>query len=183
MRNVSDKPCRQNHHTHFMFNNFFPKIVPSWDGGKYSTARQATDALCMSAKARHTLRICNTCLFSTAAMVTRTRLNVTLYVHCLSCWNTALRCTNTHTGRCMTPYLYMPLSLLCNGYLPLSRAAERQHSPPFRTEINNAWSYTSPAPYAFMAMCLITNACNFDITYVCCVCVCVCACYVVLTPQ
>jgi len=28
MRNVSDKISRQNHRTHFMFNNFFPKIVP-----------------------------------------------------------------------------------------------------------------------------------------------------------
>jgi hypothetical protein len=34
---------------------------------------------------RHTLRICNTYCFSTATMVTRTGLNVTLYVHCLSC--------------------------------------------------------------------------------------------------
>ena len=28
MRNVSDKSCRENHNTHFMFNNVFPKIVP-----------------------------------------------------------------------------------------------------------------------------------------------------------
>ena len=33
---------------------------------------------------RHTLTICNTSCFSTATMVPRTRLNVTLYVHCLS---------------------------------------------------------------------------------------------------
>ena len=33
----------------------------------------------------HTLRLCNTHSFSTATMVTRTRLNVRLYVHCLSC--------------------------------------------------------------------------------------------------
>ena len=32
---------------------------------------------------KHTLRICNNC-FSTAPMVARTRLNVTLYVDCLS---------------------------------------------------------------------------------------------------
>jgi hypothetical protein len=31
------------------------------------------------------LRICNTYCFSTTTMVARTRLNVTLYVHCLSC--------------------------------------------------------------------------------------------------
>jgi hypothetical protein len=28
MRNISDVSCRQNQNTHFMFNNFFPKIVP-----------------------------------------------------------------------------------------------------------------------------------------------------------
>jgi hypothetical protein len=35
---------------------------------------------------RHTLRICNTYCFSTATVDRRTRLSVTLYVHCLSCW-------------------------------------------------------------------------------------------------
>jgi hypothetical protein len=33
----------------------------------------------------HTLRICNLYCFSSAIMVTRTRLNVTLFVHCMSC--------------------------------------------------------------------------------------------------
>jgi hypothetical protein len=33
----------------------------------------------------HTLRICNTYCFSIATLVTRKRLNVTLYVHCLYC--------------------------------------------------------------------------------------------------
>jgi len=33
----------------------------------------------------HTLRLCNTDCFSTATVVARTPLNVTLYVHCLSC--------------------------------------------------------------------------------------------------
>jgi hypothetical protein len=28
MRNVSDKICRENQNTHFMLNNFFPKIAP-----------------------------------------------------------------------------------------------------------------------------------------------------------
>jgi len=28
MRNVSDKGCRENQNTHYMFNNIFPKIVP-----------------------------------------------------------------------------------------------------------------------------------------------------------
>jgi hypothetical protein len=32
------------------------------------------------------LRICNSYYFRTATMITRTRHNVTLYVHCLYCW-------------------------------------------------------------------------------------------------
>ena len=28
MKNVSDKNCRDNHNTHFVFNNFFPIIMP-----------------------------------------------------------------------------------------------------------------------------------------------------------
>jgi len=34
---------------------------------------------------KHTLRICNTYCVSSVTMVTHTRLNFTLYVHCLSC--------------------------------------------------------------------------------------------------
>jgi len=33
---------------------------------------------------KYTLRMCNTYWFPTATMVARTRLSVTLYVHCLS---------------------------------------------------------------------------------------------------
>ena len=53
MRNVSDKSCREIKNTHFMFNNFFPKIVPFMGYvEKYCRAGQATDdnmdhALCM----------------------------------------------------------------------------------------------------------------------------------------
>jgi len=55
-------------------------------------AGQATDgrtahAHCMldTEDYKHTLRISNTYCFFTATMVARTHLNVTLYVHCLSC--------------------------------------------------------------------------------------------------
>jgi len=34
---------------------------------------------------KHTLRICRTYCFSTSTMVARTHLNITLYIHCLSC--------------------------------------------------------------------------------------------------
>jgi len=59
---------------------------------KYCTARQATDgniahAHCMldTESYKHTLKICNTDCFYTATIVARTRLSVTLYVHCLTC--------------------------------------------------------------------------------------------------
>jgi len=39
---------------------------------------------CWVPKATDTLRICNTCCFSAAAVVRRTRLSVTVYVLCLS---------------------------------------------------------------------------------------------------
>jgi len=46
----------------------------------------AGDRLCWMPKAADTPRICNTYCFSTAKMVAqRTRLDVTLYVCCLSC--------------------------------------------------------------------------------------------------
>jgi hypothetical protein len=59
---------------------------------KYGTVGQTTDDNIILRmrfvywinKAIDTLKICSTYFFSTAAMVMRTRLNVTLYVHCLS---------------------------------------------------------------------------------------------------
>jgi hypothetical protein len=60
---------------------------------KYGTAGQAIDNniirrmrfACDVNKETNTLRIRNTYCFSTTTVVTRTRLNITLYVHCLSC--------------------------------------------------------------------------------------------------
>ena len=40
---------------------------------------------CQIPNATNTFRLCNRHRFSTATMVARTRLNVTLYVHCLPC--------------------------------------------------------------------------------------------------
>jgi len=66
---------------------------------KYCTARQATDdsmahGHCMlDIKGyKPTLRICNTYCFSTATMVTRTRINITRYAHWLSFWNSIFQC-------------------------------------------------------------------------------------------
>ena len=41
MKNISDKNCRENQNTYFMFNNFFSKIMPF--RRKCGTAGQATD--------------------------------------------------------------------------------------------------------------------------------------------
>ena len=118
MRIVSDRRCRENQNSHFMFNNilFFEngtvfEIV--WK--KYSRAGQATDDniirpmpiaywICNATDTHsecvililailffisfglHTnSRLCNTYCFSTAKVVTRTRLNVTLQLLGLYC--------------------------------------------------------------------------------------------------
>ena len=64
---------------------------------KYCRAGQATDDSMAHAYGmldtegyRHTLTICNSYCFSTATMVARTHLNVTSYVHYLSCQCTVL---------------------------------------------------------------------------------------------
>ena len=72
---------------------FFSKKVPFWENvKKYCKAGQATWQY--GACALHveylrlqiyTLRLCTIRCSSTATMVARTRLIVTLYVHCLSC--------------------------------------------------------------------------------------------------
>jgi len=70
-----------------MIGNFFPENME-----KYRTAREATDDNITRSlsteywkpKATKTLRICNIYSLVTATMVPRTRLNVTLYVYCLS---------------------------------------------------------------------------------------------------
>jgi hypothetical protein len=76
---------------------FFPKIVPFMAKGEnYCRAGQAADnniahAHCMLDLRLHTLGLCNTHCFSTATMVGRTRLTVTLHVHRLSCYNPVLK--------------------------------------------------------------------------------------------
>ena len=96
MRNVLHKNCRENSNRYFMFHIFFFRNSCRLWGNveKYCTAGQATDdnlahALCMmdSHGYKHLHRIRHN-YFSTATMVARTRLNVTLYVHRPSCWDT-----------------------------------------------------------------------------------------------
>ena len=81
-----------------MSNNFFffSKIVPFMgqyaklleSGGRPQIAIQYGACSWHAGQLRlqtHKLRIGNIYYFSTAALVARTRLNVTLYVHCLFC--------------------------------------------------------------------------------------------------
>ena len=91
MRNVSDKSCRGNQSTHFVVSIFFRKSYRLWDNlEKYCRAGQATwqyGAFVLHAGYLrlqiHTLGLCNTHCFSTAAMVARTSLTIALYVNCL----------------------------------------------------------------------------------------------------
>jgi len=85
---------RENQNAYFMFSNlfFFRNLCLLWDNvEKYSGVGQATNdniplAHCMldTWGYKYTLRICNTCCFSTAALVVRTHLSATLYVRFLS---------------------------------------------------------------------------------------------------
>ena len=75
---------------------YFLKSCPLWDNvkkkKKYCWSGQVTDenimwhVHCMfdTYGYKCTLRICNTYCFSTATLVARTYINVTLYIHCLS---------------------------------------------------------------------------------------------------
>ena len=60
------------------------KIFPSRRGHRRQYGACALHAGYLRLLTR-TLRLCNTYCFCTATMVSRARLNVTLYVHCLSC--------------------------------------------------------------------------------------------------
>jgi hypothetical protein len=94
---LNEKFVRQNAERkfkHFIFNHVCPQILPFMkECGKilYSRTRHRwryTTAhvhfMLDTWGYKHRLRICNIYCFSTAKMVARMRLNVTLYVHCQS---------------------------------------------------------------------------------------------------
>jgi hypothetical protein len=59
MRNVLDKICTENRNTHFMFNNFLPKIVPFMTTWKNMLAPETTEKMAqhnahLISKATHT---------------------------------------------------------------------------------------------------------------------------------
>ena len=93
MRKVSDKSLEEIK-THIVCsvnifeNRGFYKII--WKnyverGRPQMTIWRMHIACCITKSTKHTLTICNTYCFSTATMVAWERLNVILYIHCLSC--------------------------------------------------------------------------------------------------
>jgi hypothetical protein len=84
LTSVSDKSCRQNQNTHFMFNNFsfenrfFYKV--KWKNMAHPDRPQMPTIEGYT----HTHRIRNTYCSSTATMVSRKALNVALCARCLS---------------------------------------------------------------------------------------------------
>jgi hypothetical protein len=90
MRNVSDKCCGENQNTfyvkQFLFHPpprkscLFKDNVEKYCGAGQTTDDNVAYGHCMldNSGCKHTLRVCNTCCFSTITMVARTRLSVTL---------------------------------------------------------------------------------------------------------
>jgi len=103
MRNVSGRSCRGNQNTHFIVNNFFPKIVPCitvWknivEPGRPQMTKWRTPIPCWISKATHTHththRICNTYSFYIATMDHERASLLRLYVHCLLVVHTVHSC-------------------------------------------------------------------------------------------
>jgi hypothetical protein len=89
---------QKNQNTHFMFSNPFSenravyevmwRNMVSREGHRYENIirrRKGAIRKADNERYRHAFRIFNSYCFSMATVVTRTRLNVTLYVRCLSC--------------------------------------------------------------------------------------------------
>ena len=78
-----------------IFYNFFPlrKSCHLWhnveniveQGRPKMTIRSTAHCMLDTYGYKHILRLCNTSCLSTATIIARTCLSVTLYVHCLSC--------------------------------------------------------------------------------------------------
>jgi len=94
MRTVSDKICRETQNTHFVFSNFFFENRAVYEimckniaeRGRLRMTIWHMRIACWIPKATNTHSENVTHRFSTTTVVTRTRLNVTLYVQYLSCY-------------------------------------------------------------------------------------------------
>ena len=91
MRDVSDKSCREDQNTHFVFSIFFKSCLLWHNVEKYCSDGWATDdnmahAHCMldTQGYKHSGKNIQYLLLFPATVVVRTRFVVTLYVHCLS---------------------------------------------------------------------------------------------------
>jgi len=99
MRNVSNKRYRESLNTHFIFHNSFEnsavyetmrKSIVEQDRLQMRIWRMRIACWIPKATNTHTHTRCVILIpFPTTTMVARTRLNVTLYVHCLSCYLSA----------------------------------------------------------------------------------------------
>jgi hypothetical protein len=91
MRNVSNKSCRENQNTHFIFSNFFNCSVYEvmWKNTVELDRPHVTVwhmcIACWVPKTTNTLTICSIYCFLTATVVEKMCFNVALYVRCLSC--------------------------------------------------------------------------------------------------
>ena len=93
MINVSEKVVEKIKTHSLYLTTLFRKSCRLWDNlEKYCWAGHATDDsmahehfMLNTWDYKYTLRLCNTYCFSTATMVARMRINVALYVRCLSC--------------------------------------------------------------------------------------------------
>jgi hypothetical protein len=83
MRNVLQKSCRE---TRAVYETMWKNTVQP--GRPQMTIWRMRIACWDTYGYQHTHRICHTYCWSTVTMVARTGLNVTLYVHRLSCWDT-----------------------------------------------------------------------------------------------
>jgi len=94
MKKKVSEICIRKTKSHILNLMNFSKILPFvYYGGKCCTAVWATNdnmahAHCMLGTYgyKHTYRVCNNYCFSTVTKNARKRLDVTLQIHCLSCW-------------------------------------------------------------------------------------------------
>jgi hypothetical protein len=104
MKSVLGNICTETQNTHFVINNIFysivtfmrlcGKILYSRPEHRWKYSAYTLHAICQSVrKPSQNMYYC----FSTATMVAGTRLNVRLYVHCLSCYHLGLRVVAFYT--------------------------------------------------------------------------------------
>ena len=174
MRNVSHKSCRGNQNTHFAFRNFFffwKSYRLSENMEKYCGVGQATGdsmahAHCMPVtNATNTHSEYVTRCFCNTTMVTRTRINVTLNMHCLYCLTSPVkRLVHSSTVSSSSKYFYQWLVLFhfclstSTFYKPSLNLRSSSQQPSHCTEIfrlllNQYWTYWPiPRPWSSLAL-------------------------------